>query len=84
MYEFSEKIKRLAKLAKNPENRKCPACNASINIRKNGDMFCNRFNLDYEKQAGCFWHRYENGLNYWSEIEEVMRAMSKEHGITLP
>ena len=79
---------RKADLMRNPEGPKkdiCPACKKRIVVNAKGDQYCENFNLDYEKQnpPKCYWHRYVDGLNYWSSPEEIIPILAKKHNIDL-
>lgn len=66
-----EDFMRSASLMRNPENGRCPACKLQIRTNDKGDQYCQKFDLDYKKNGGCYWHRYKDGLNYWSSIKEI-------------
>jgi len=78
-----EAFMRKAQLMRGPEGfgekRYCPVCKKLIVKNEQGDMFCENHSLDYKKNGKCFWHRYKDGTNYWSDPVEVMQSMAKEH-----
>ena len=61
------------------DKRYCPVCKKPIVSNEQGDRFCENFSLDYEKNGKCFWHRWKDGTNYWSDPITVMKAMAKDH-----
>lgn len=67
-----DSFERKAGLRRNPELGRCPICKEEIIYEDNGDMACKNFN------KGCYWHRYSDGLNFWSSTEEIIRAKCKE------
>lgn len=77
-----EEILRTATLLRNPERGHCPNCKKPLREEKNGDLYCPDFSLNAD--AKCVWHRYKNGLNYWSSTRDVIETLSKEHDIPLP
>jgi len=72
---------RKAQLMRNPGGFEkpgyCPVCKKDLIQNDQGDLFCEDFNISYEEKGGCFWHRYADGLNYWSEPEEMFAVMAK-------
>lgn len=70
-------------LARNPEGykdpKRCPICKKEIKVDSKGGMFCSNYSPDYEKSGKCYWHRYSNGLNYWSSPTEIMREACKKY-----
>ena len=74
-----EEFKRKAGLMRNPEGLekpgRCPVCKAELKQNDQGDLYCSNYSSGYEKDGGCYWHRYKDGLNYWSSPEEMFKAM---------
>lgn len=74
---------RKAQLMRGPEgwgeNRYCPVCKKPIHTNEQGDMTCENFSLGYEKNGKCFWHRWKDGTNYWSDLMDVMKSMAKDN-----
>ena len=74
---------RKENLMRNPEwsenHGYCPVCKSEIVQNENGDLFCKNFSIQYETNGngGCYWHRYADGLNYWSSPHEMFEAMAK-------
>ena len=68
-----------------PERDICPICKNKIKKEENGDMFCENYTIDEKeiKNGKCFWHRYKNGLNYWSPPSQMIPVMCKEMGISM-
>jgi len=70
---------RKDQLMRNPEGFEkpgyCPICKKELVINEQGDLFCKNFSIGYEKDGRCFWHRYIDGLNYWSSPEEMVKSM---------
>lgn len=71
---------RTAGLTRNPEGppeqKCCPVCKKPILRDEQGDLRCENFSLDYERNDGCYWHRYADGLNYWSKPAEILKSIS--------
>jgi len=57
----------------------CPICKKELVKNEQGDLYCKDFNIGYKKEGGCFWHRYKDGLNYWSEPEEMFKDMAAKN-----
>lgn len=78
----SEQFARKAQLMRGPEGwgdeKSCPVCKKPIHVNEQGDTFCENFSLDYEKNGRCFWHRWKDGTNHWSDPMEVMKGMAKD------
>lgn len=74
-----DEFKRKAGLMRNPERNHCPVCKKPIHANDQGDLFCENLNLNYENEGGCFWHRYEDGTNYWSSPEEIFAQAKKKY-----
>ena len=76
-------FERKAQLMRGPEGFEkpgyCPVCKKELHVNDKGDLFCKDFNLDYEKKGGCYWHRYADGLNYWSSPEELFSVMADKN-----
>lgn len=78
-----DEFMRKANLMRNPEGFEspghCPVCKKELIQSENGDLFCKNFSIQYETNAdsGCYWHRYADGLNYWSSPNEMFEAMAK-------
>jgi hypothetical protein len=74
-----EEFERTAGLMRNPEGSgkpgRCPVCKNKLIKNDRGDLFCVNFDVGYKKNGKCFWHRYEDGLNYWSTPEEMFKSM---------
>jgi hypothetical protein len=72
---------RKAGLMRNPEGFEkpgyCPICKKELRQNDQGDLYCTDWNPGYEKEGGCYWHRYADGLNYWSEPEEIFKVMAE-------
>lgn len=72
---------RKANLMRNPEGFEkpgyCPVCKKEL-VQDNGNLFCKDFSTQYDTKGGCYWHRYEDGLNYWSSPQEMFDAMAKK------
>ena len=68
-----EEFLRKAGLMRNPKNGHCPICKKPIITNEQNDVFCS----DYGKSNGCYWHRYADGLNYWSSPEECFAKMAE-------
>lgn len=79
-----EKAKRKMHLMRGPEGigdeKYCPVCKKPIHVGERGDMTCENFELreNYENTDKCFWHRWHDGTNYWSEPMEIFEAFAKE------
>jgi hypothetical protein len=82
---FIEEFQRKADLMRDPEgfgeNKRCPVCKKSIKTDEQGDTYCGEFTVNYKVRGGCFWHRYKNGTNYWTEPSELMQVLKKELGV---
>ena len=74
---------RTAQLMRNPEGLekpfRCPVCKKEIHKNEQNDLYCSAFNISYEKEGGCFWHRYADGLNYWSPPEDMFKVMAEKN-----
>ena len=74
---------RKAQLMRSPEgmsdNKYCPNCKKPVRTNEKGDMYCTNYSLDYEKNGKCFWHRYADGLNYWSSPVEIAKVKAQEY-----
>ena len=75
-----DEFMRKANLMRNPEGwdeeKRCPVCKKPIIIDKEtGDMFCSNYSIGYKTENKCYWHRYSDGLNYWSTPEEMVQSM---------
>jgi len=72
-----------AVLMRNPEGFEkpgyCPICKKELHQNDQGDLFCKDYTPDYERKDGCYWHRYEDGLNYWSTPEEMVKTMAEKN-----
>jgi len=78
-----DEFMRTANLKRNPEGfgeqKRCPVCKRPVEvINEDGDIACENFSLDYEKNGKCYWHRWANGTNYWSSPKDVLEAAAKE------
>ena len=85
MFNKKELLRKVA-LWRNPEGldqNVCPECKGKIRTTEKGDKFCENYSIDEKKEGACCWHRYANGLNYWSEPEELITVLAKEQNIDL-
>jgi len=73
---------RKAGLMRNPEGFEkpgyCPICKKELRQNDQGDLFCVDWTPGYEKEGGCYWHRYADGLNYWSSPAEMFKVMAEK------
>ena len=73
-----EEFKRKCGLMQNPEGLEkpgyCPICKKKLEQNDKGDLFCQGY---IAKESSCYWHRYADGLNYWSSPDEMFASMAK-------
>ena len=76
-----EEFLRKMGLMRNPkgwdEIKRCPVCKKEIKETENG-VQCSNFSIDYKESGKCYWHRYTDGLNYWSSPEEMFKVMCQK------